>query len=132
MSNLRVQVTWQVDDGNCFEGTFLKFDNAIKSLFLIGKGEINYLDADTTTNAEGFRDDSNPVGRSYLNAELAHTDHGARLFAFLTATFRFALIRIDNGYPSELVCFFKGFSPGCSHFLGFLYNNNRKEDSVNK
>lgn len=120
MSNLRVQVTWQVDDGNCFEGTFLKFDNAIKSLFFVTKGKINYLDADTTTNAESFRDDSNPIGRSYLNAELAHTDHGARLFAFLTATFRFALIRIDNGYPSELVCFFKGFSPGCSHFLGFL------------
>jgi hypothetical protein len=67
-------------------------------VFFIRNWKINYLDADTTTNAKGFRDYSNPVSRSYLNAELAHTDHRARLFAFLIMAILVSLSISSNAF----------------------------------
>ena len=42
------------------------------------------------------------IGR-HLYAEFAHSDHGAGLFALLSASLGLTLIRGDDGYPGQLV-----------------------------
>jgi len=75
-----------------------------------------YLDADTTTDAESLRDGCNFVSWRHFNAELAHPDNRARFLALLPASLGLALVRVDDGYPCELVSLLKGFLPRHCHF----------------
>lgn len=57
---------------------------------------VTYLDTDTTTNAQLFRDGGDLVVRRHLDAELAHTNHRTALFAFLPASLRLTTVRIHD------------------------------------
>ena len=77
------------------------------------------LDADTTTDAKLFRDESNlGVWRSF-NTKLAHTNDWTRLFALLTAFFRFATIIAHDGYSGQrvLLLLISPIGPFRAHFL---------------
>lgn len=70
---------------------------------------VQYLDTNTTTNAELFRDDCNLIIWGDFNAKFAHPYDRATFFAFLPASLWLALVRIDNGNSSQLLRFLGGF-----------------------
>lgn len=75
VGDLALEVRGKVDDGDGVEGAFLR--------------------ANTTTDAEGLGDESEARLRSNLDAELAASDDGTRLLAFLT-TFSRATLRVNK------------------------------------
>jgi hypothetical protein len=72
MGHLVLEVGGQVDDGDGVEGAL--------------------LGADTTTDAEGLRDEGQARVRSHFDAKLATADDGAGLLALLTTLARAALL----------------------------------------
>ena len=61
------------------------------------------LNAHTATNAEVFRDLANGRCLTDLDAEFSSLVDWARLFALLSAFFRFTLVRIYDGNPELVV-----------------------------
>lgn len=81
MGDLRLQVGGQIDDMDCTKWTFLW--------------------ANTTTNAQPFRDKRDFRVWCDFNAEFAGTDHWARLFAFL-ATFLHTASQFDRSIEAGI------------------------------
>ena len=89
VSDLRLEVRWQVDN---IDGT-----------------EWTLLDTYPTAYAKPLRNEGYLRLRGHLNAELAGPDHRARLFAFLTAFLGLALVIVDDGNTGQ--------GGGCISFL---------------
>lgn len=81
-----------------------------------------YLHTNTTSNTQFFRNNSNFAVRAHFDAKLAHANNRARLFAFLPASFGFALVGIDDSNTSELVGLLDFASPA-GHCPGHVENN---------
>ena len=77
MSGKLFEILGEVDDGDGFKGAL--------------------LGADTTSNAQLFRDESEFACWSDINAILSHAHHRARFAAFLPAFLWFALVFIHDG-----------------------------------
>ena len=77
MGSLRLQVGWQVYNGDGIEGTL--------------------LDTDTTSHTQGFADEGDLIGGGHLNTELPCLYYRTRFSTFLFALFRLALVGGDNG-----------------------------------
>lgn len=83
MGDLGFEIGWKIDDVNGAERTF--------------------LGADTATDTQTFRDICNFGLGSDFDAQLAGTDDGTGLFAFLPTFLWFALVTIDNSNSSQFV-----------------------------
>mmetsp|Transcript_40814 Transcript_40814/g.89258 ORF Transcript_40814/g.89258 Transcript_40814/m.89258 type:complete len:226 (+) Transcript_40814:1469-2146(+) len=94
MRRLRAQVLGQVDDGDGLEGALLH--------------------ADTTADAEGLRNPGDLRILRDLNAQLACTDHWAKLLALLLALLRLTSVRADDGNTKlSLIAPIVSFLPHC-------------------
>lgn len=62
-----------------------------------------YLDTNTASDTQLFGDGGDLVVGRHLNAQLAHTHHGAALLALLPASLRLAAIRIHNSDTRKFV-----------------------------
>jgi hypothetical protein len=83
MRDMGLEVGRQIDDIDGSKGAFLR--------------------ADTATNAQTLGDESNLRFGSDFDAETTTSNNGARLFTFLSAFLRFALVCTDDGDTSKLV-----------------------------
>ena len=85
---------------------------SVCGLILEVGGELDNVDglegalfgADTTTDAERFRDKGDLARGRHFDTQSAHTNDGTRLFTLLTTFLRFALVRVDNGNTRLLFC----------------------------